>query len=984
LAHLKKVEERFDWNELPSPGGLTDLKSPLEGRSGEVFLSGLHPDGKRALFSVEKLVWKEVFVGGPEALKGWRGPDGAIWIQRGDQLMQLDGSPDASPTEAVATGLTAVLNQKDQGFWIATTEGIGRYSPSLWHTPAEAAWVDTPVKAITGDRQGRVWFLSANFLIVNDHDKWRRFQLPAGPRSALLIDTMIVLENGDVVMRADSLADTVAFDPRTEKFRFIKYPDGKRTGFIARRRAGSIWVQVFEGDGVHWRLEAYNGSSFLPPESFPLLAVTDLRLILETRNGDMWIGTPSSLSVLRNGKLSPIGSKEGFADTGVFAGVETATGILLLGGRESVTEYDGKSFRIVKSIDLAENMSLGRDGLVWAASGSGVHRYGGGRWITNANEEGLPSAAVHDVYSDFEGRVWAGTSRGISLYYPNDDPHPPVTSIVDDRNLRETPPGGEVRLAFSGIDKWKFTSPDRLTFSWRLDNSPWSDFDPSQFASFTALHSGGHHFEVRAMDRNGNVDPHPASFQFTVLTPWYNARGFYVVVGLGLLALLFLLRRAAKYHGNLKFQSRHDPLTLLPNRLEFEDVLSSTVVETSRPVAVMFIDLDGFKQVNDLFGHKAGDALLKQVSLRIGNCIRPSDTLARLGGDEFTIVMPGTERDQAAVIADRILVSLRKSYLVEGHVLELSASVGIGLCPDHGSDAPSLLRLADIAMYQSKANKKDCYSFYDSSMEDGALRKSEIAGLIRSGLKNNGFVLFYQPIIDSVGAVVKMEALVRMINPAGGVIPPEGFIGIAEETGLILAVGDWVLANACRQARSWRDAGFDIRVVINVSPFQLESDDFAKQILVLLAAAGLSGSAIGLEITETTMIRSREKAHAAVQQLRLSGVSVILDDFGTGYSSLSILANLPVDGVKIDRSFTAQLTVNSRTLDIIGETVHLAHKLGLGITAEGIEEQTQLDLLRKMGCDLFQGYLIAPPITSEDASELLAGQILTKSPVPAH
>jgi len=218
-------------------------------------------------------------------------------------------------------------------------------------------------------------------------------------------------------------------------------------------------------------------------------------------------------------KLSVIGAKEGFADTGVFSGVETSTGNLLLGGRESVTEYDGRSFRIVKGIDLAENMSLGRDGLIWTASGSGVHRYGQGRWITNAIEEGLISAAVHGVYSDFEGGVWAGTSRGISLYYPSDDTHPPVTSIVDDRNLRQTPPGGEVRLAFSGIDKWKFTSPDRLTFSWRLDNSAWSDFDPLQFASFTKLRSGGHQFDVRAMDRNGNVDPNPASFQFTVLTP---------------------------------------------------------------------------------------------------------------------------------------------------------------------------------------------------------------------------------------------------------------------------------------------------------------------------------------------------------------------------------------------------------------------------------------------------------------------------------
>jgi diguanylate cyclase (GGDEF)-like protein len=984
IAHLEKSGERFDWDELPAPSGLTDLKSPIEGRAGEVFLSGRRPDGKRALFIVQESAWKEVFVGGPEALKGWRGPDGAIWIQRGDQLMQLDGSTEASPTKAVASGLTAVLNEPGQNFWIATNEGIGRYSPSLWRTPSEAAWIDAPVLAINEDREGRVWFLTGKFLIVKDHEKWRRSQLPTGSRSALLIDTLLILENGEVVMRADSLADPVAFNPHTRKFRFVKHPDGKRTGFIARRKAGSIWVQVFEDDGIHWRLQAYDGTKFLPPESFPLVTVNDLRLILEARNGDMWIGTPSSLSVLRNGKLSVIGPKEGFADTGVFSAVETANGKLLLGGRESVTEFDGKSFHVVKSIDLAEHMSLGVDGSVWASSGSGVHRYLRSQWISDSVEEGLPSAAVHEVYADFEGRVWAGTSRGIGLYYPGADPDPPATSIVDGRNLRETPPGGEVRLAFSGVDKWKFTSPDRLTFSWRLDNSAWSDFDPSQFASFTALRSGGHHFEVRAMDRNGNVDAHPASFLFTVLTPWYNARGFYIVAGLGLLALLFLLRTAAKYHGNLKFQSRHDPLTLLPNRLEFEDVLSSTVVRATRPVAVMFIDLDGFKQVNDLYGHKAGDALLQEVSLRIGKCIRPSDTLARLGGDEFTIVMPATERDRAAAIADVILVSLRRSFLVEGHSLELSASVGIGLCPDHGRDATTLLRLADIAMYQSKANNKNCYRFYDSSMEDGAARKSEIVALLRSSLENNGFLLQYQPIVDSTGTVVQMEGLIRINTPAGAVIPPDDFIGVAEETGLIYAVGDWVLANACRQARAWRDAGFDIRVAINVSPLQLESPDFAEKTLMCVAAAGLPASSIGIEITETRIIRSRQQAHAALQQLRLSGLSVSLDDFGTGYSSLSILANLPVDGVKIDRSFIAQLTTNSRTLDLIGETIRLTHKLGLQITAEGIEEQIQLELLRKMDCDLFQGYLIAPPIDPKDATAFLAGQTTTRQFVSIH
>ncbi len=977
VAGIRNARDTFEWHDQRATGRLTDLKSPMAGRDGEVFLSGLRPDGRRGLFRVKASEWAEIFVGSSEPLKGWRGPDDTVWIQRGDQLMQLDGNPGATPNRAVANGLTGVVSHTHQGFWIATTEGVGRYSPALWRTPSGAEWIDTPVKAITGDKKGRVWFLTGNFLIVNDHEKWRRFQLPVGPRSALLIDTMLVAGNGDLVMRADSLAETVAFDPSTEKFRFVRHPDGKRTGFIARRAAGSMWVQVFENDGVRWRLQAYDGTDFQPAiESFPFLTLTDLRLILETHDGKTWIGTPGSLSLIENGALRTIGVKDGFTDTGVFSAVETADGHVFLGGRESVTEYDGKSFRIVRSIDLAENMSLGRDGAIWTASGSGVHRYQPGKWVSNAVEDGLPSAAVHDVYSDFHGRVWAGTSRGLSLFYPDADTDPPLTSIADGRNLRKTPPGGEVRLAFSGVDKWKFTSPDRLTFSWRLDNSTWSDFDQSQFVPFTGLKSGGHLFEVRAMDRNGNVDPQPASFQFIVLTSWYNAKGFYVVAGLGLFALLFLLRVAAKYHGNLKFQSRHDPLTHLPNRLGFEEVLSTTVVQARNPVAVMFIDLDGFKQVNDLYGHKVGDALLKQVSLRIGGCIRPSDTLARLGGDEFTIVMPEMDRDHAATIADMILVSMRDSFVVDGHLLELSASVGIGLCPDHGNDATTLLRFADIAMYQSKANNKNCYRFYDSSMEESVFRKSEIVALLRANLQDDGFSLVYQPITDAAEKVVQMEALVRMNTSSGAAVPPNEFIPIAEETGLINALGDRVFATACRQARLWQDAGFDIRVAINLSPIQLESPGFVGRTLRWLAASGLRGSSFIMEITETAMIRSREQADAAIQELRLAGIGVALDDFGTGYSSLSILANLPVDCIKIDRSFTAQLTRSSRTLDLVSETVRLAHKLGLRITAEGVEEQTQLDILREMGCDFVQGYLIARPLRPEDATELLAGQSL--------
>ena len=369
----------------------------------------------------------------------------------------------------------------------------------------------------------------------------------------------------------------------------------------------------------------------------------DLKAILEARNGDIWLAATNSLGVIRDMTLRMMGPRDGFADTGVFSMAETTDGRILLGGRDHVSEYDGKSFRTMYDTDLAESLCRDQNGTVWTATGSGIHRYRPGQLITNTNDDGLPATAVRKVYCDSQGRVWAGTGQGISMYYPAADTDPPLTKIIDDRNLRETPPGGKVRLAFSGTDKWKFTSPDRLMFSWRMDNSTWSDFSSAQFAAFEGLHAGKHRFEVKAMDRNGNIDASAARYEFSVLLPWYQQGEFLFILFMAGGIIAVLSRLAWRHHARLAYQGTHDPLTGLSNRavfdLNFQDAISTARAEDTR-VAMILLDLDRFKPINDTLGHLIGDLFLKEVSARLQRMIRKQDTLARLGGDEFAVMMP--------------------------------------------------------------------------------------------------------------------------------------------------------------------------------------------------------------------------------------------------------------------------------------------------------------------------------------------------------
>jgi diguanylate cyclase (GGDEF)-like protein len=976
VALLRKSATGYDWAEMGAPGQYSDFESPVAGAGNEVFVSAGRPDGRRIVLDFAGGKWREIFTGGAESLRGWRAQDGTLWVQQGEKVLQL-GAQRAAGTAEVSPGLvTDILNEPDSRFWVGTAEGVARYSPPLWRSPGEAEWATGPVKSIMTDSRGRTWFLNSHFLGLHDHGQWRRFPVPAGRKETLLMDEILSLETGELVMRADSRSDILVFDPKSEKFRTVRHPKGSATGVIGHRQRGGIWVQVFEDDGVDWHLESFDGSKFAALGLDKTIAQSNMRVILEARNGDIWAGSTGALGYIHNGKYQLLGKQEAFPDTGVFSAVEAPDGHIILGGRESVTEYDGQRFHLIRSIDLAESVCLASDGTLWTASGSGVHRYRPGQWITNSVEDGLASASVHEIKCDATDGVWAGTSLGLSRFYPMADPDPPIARISDDQNLRETPPGGQARMVFTGVDRWKFTDANRLAFSWRVDKSPWSDFGPSHLASPRELRSGAHRFEVRAMDRNGNISLTPAAFDFTVLLPWYLQRLFLLFTAVALCIIGYLGRLAWRHHRRLKFQSSHDSLTGLANRTVFEAGLQQAITEARENhsgVAMILLDLDRFKPINDTLGHVVGDRFLQEVSRRLRSAVRQRDTLARMGGDEFAIVMPDlTTRAEAEEMARKILSLLRQPYFVDSFELTGSASIGVSLFPEHGDDIATLQRLADMAMYQCKAQNKDEYAIFDPEVNRLDFRSAQMAGLIRSALEAGYFRLHYQPLKAASGKLMGFEALIRLDHPQFGMIPPNDFISIAEDTGLITRVGEWVLAEACGQVQRWHAAGHsDLKINVNVSTVQLTKPDFAARVRSIVGGAGLDPSALTLEITETAIMRNLDESLAQIRELRAMGITIALDDFGTGYSTLSSLYRLPIDYIKIDRCFVQRLDQHDG-YTVIEAIANLVSKFGFEVVAEGVESAAQLAGLKTIGCDLFQGYLLGRPVPADEAARLLS------------
>ncbi len=424
----------------------------------------------------------------------------------------------------------------------------------------------------------------------------------------------------------------------------------------------------------------------------------------------------------------------------------------------------------------------------------------------------------------------------------------------------------------------------------------------------------------------------------------------------------------------LRHLTTHDVLTDLPNRVYVADRLENAIEAARRvssSVALLLMDLDRFKDVNDTFGHHSGDQLLRQVAVRLQNVAHSSDIVGRLGGDEFAVVLHDADTQSAASAAKEILQSLQQPFAIEGHLLEVSASIGIAMYPAHGSDARTLLRRADMAMYAAKAAQSG-YTFHRDEYDSRSPDDLSLVVEMRTAIERNEFELYYQPKLHlRSGLVTRAEVLIRWNHPQRGLLAPGAFIPVAERTGIIRAITDWVFDHAMQQAKTWQDQGAPLHLAVNVSAKSLQEQTLPAKVHSLLSKWSLDPRFIKLEITESSIMADPAHALAILSMLQSLGIRLSIDDFGTGYSSLIALRQLPIDEIKVDKSFVMGMTSNDADAAIVRTVIDLAHNLEKQVCAEGVENQETWDKLQELRCDLAQGYWMSRPLRAADMMQWL-------------
>jgi diguanylate cyclase (GGDEF)-like protein/PAS domain S-box-containing protein len=427
----------------------------------------------------------------------------------------------------------------------------------------------------------------------------------------------------------------------------------------------------------------------------------------------------------------------------------------------------------------------------------------------------------------------------------------------------------------------------------------------------------------------------------------------------------------------MTYSAEHDFLTGLPNRMLLNDRISQAIAlapRHSKHVAVLFLDLDGFKHINDSLGHPIGDMLLQSIARRLVECVRASDTVSRQGGDEFVVLLSEVElSEDAAITARRILDSVAQPHSIGKHDLHVTTSIGASVYPEDGLDAETLVRNADTAMYQAKENGRQNFQFFKPAMNVRAVERQFIEEGLRRALERREFVLQYQPKIDlTTGAITGAEALIRWMHPTRGLISPADFIPVAEDCGLILPIGAWVLREACSQARAWLDAGLPVTsMAVNVSAMEFRNENFLDDLFAILRETGLDPGSLELELTESVLMKHAASTARILQTLRESGIQVAVDDFGTGYSSLSYLRKFPVDALKIDQSFVRHISTAGDDTTIVKAVIGMARGLKLRVIAEGVETREELAFLRAYRCDEAQGYYFSRPVLPQQFAKLL-------------
>jgi diguanylate cyclase (GGDEF)-like protein/PAS domain S-box-containing protein len=472
-----------------------------------------------------------------------------------------------------------------------------------------------------------------------------------------------------------------------------------------------------------------------------------------------------------------------------------------------------------------------------------------------------------------------------------------------------------------------------------------------QIWDYVAAHD---HWEGEVWSMRRNAEEYPVWVALTAIRDSDNRIANYM-------AILSDITDRKRVEEHTRHLAEHDFLTDLPNRVLFLDRLHQALATARRrntKLAVMFLDLDRFKAINDSFGHQVGDSVLKEVAARLSKCVRGVDTVSRQGGDEFVVILADIGGvDQAAHVAGSVMQAVSQPIAIGEHEIGLSVSIGISICPSDGEDVDTLLKNADVAMYHAKQNGRNAFQFFSPAMNAHVIERVQIENKLRLALANNEFVLEYQPEISiATGLTIGVEALIRWRHPERGLLLPDQFIPVAEECGLIVPIGEWVLRQACQQARAWRDRGFPVVVAVNLSSVQFIHNNLVGCVDEALRSSGLAPQFLDLEITEAVIMNGDDATIATVNALRQRGVALTIDDFGTGYSSLSHLRRFPLSKLKIDRSFVDDITRDPADAAIIPAIIAVARSLKLRVIAEGVETAEQLRFLQQHGCDEYQGY----------------------------
>lgn len=777
---------------------------------------------------------------------------------------------------------------------------------------------------------------------------------------------------------------------------------GKQAFTFCLDRSGRLWVATEVGLFV--ARAPYR--KFSREHELPSSRIWSVR---EGLDGVLWAGGPDGLFALFAGHWKKFQQSDGLSShsvlsLGICPGGSVWVGYQFGGGIDRVHLQAGRLI-VEKAVQKPDRKGvtyfLGMDNAnrLWAGTGKGVDLWDGSRWSHYDMSDGLAwnDCNLNAFFAAPDGSVWIGTGGGLSHFKsrPLLSPPSPLQVVFtrlmmeekDISGLREPRSwfhGNSLAVRYSALNA---SRPNGVIFRYRLlgANSTWEETTQREL-QFAQLAPGNYRLQVEARDGNQPWSGRTAEFPFRIPRPWYLSLWF-----IGLCALTPLLpawgvvqwrsarlekekrdfQRLRAAHDEIAKLAFYDPLTTLPNRRLLMERLEDSLASCARDdqlCALLFIDLDNFKSLNDTLGHQMGDLLLQEVARRLSSTIRGEETVARWGGDEFVIILKEAsliaERvaARAEAVAARILTLINQPYLLDSHEWMSASSIGITVFGGRQGSANEILKQADIAMYEAKEAGRNTVRFFAPALQAAVNARATLEADLREALKSDQFELYFQPQLEN-GFVFGVEGLLRWNHPRRGLLLPDQFIPLAEETGLIKVLGDWVLEAACKQIAAWSGdaATAFLSVAVNVNPLQWRQPDFVKRILAILERTGANPSNLDIELTESVMVDDVEEVVAKMTELRNHGLQFSMDDFGTGYSSLSYLKRLPLTRLKIDQSFVRDVVSDATSRAIAEAIISLSRFLGLSVIAEGLESAAEESMLIKLGCHAFQGFLISRP-----------------------